>query len=258
MLPLQRHQLDTERQRGWKTARCPHVRARGQLVTVLLSPWRGAHDPRSALLHAVPCVPVFGMRPRVGAPPAPMSPVRATVALAQPSPRCVVCQGGSSYVRRPASPHRHQPTRKPRVTPVRPAGTVPLGGWLPQWHSSHSCCKWHRPTVTSGYSSNCQRNQKFFQEKFLGARTICFARPWAFPRGSAVALTPTPNLSVILRLQENEASVAPRPINGFWGVTEHTQTTATYFCTYIVRTYVRLSWSWRCIVKSVGLFLLAH
>lgn len=154
----------------------------------------------------------------------------------------------------PLSP-THQ---KAQCHPCAPSWHVPLGGWLPQRHSSHSCCKWHRPTVTSGYSWNCQRNQKFFQEKLLGARTICFTWPWALPRGSAVALTPNPNLSVILRLQEKEASVAPRPINGFWGVTEHTQTTVTYFGTYVVRTYVRLSWSWRCIVKSMGLFLLAH
>lgn len=146
-----------------------------------------------------------------------------------------------------------------RVTPLSPTHPkaqghpcarsrhTPPGGWPPQWHSWYSFCKWHRPTVTSGFSWSCQRSQKFFQEKFLGAKTICFAQPWDFPRGSAVALTPKPNLSVILRLQENEASVAPRPINGFWGVADHTQTTTTYFCTYIIRTYVRLLWSWRCI-----------
>lgn len=71
--------------------------------------------------------PVCGMCHQVGALPMPMSPHRATMALAQPSPWCVMCQGWPSSVGWPVSPHCHPPTRKPRVTPVRAAGT-PLRG----------------------------------------------------------------------------------------------------------------------------------
>lgn len=156
-----------------------------------MSPWQGAHDPRISLLRAVPCPSLCH---QVGALPMPVSPHRATMALAQPSPWCVMCQEWPSSVGRPVSPHCHPPTREPRVTPVRPAGIPLPGGWPPQWHSSYSLCKWHRPTVTRGYTWNCQRNRKFFQEKFLGAKPICFKSPaLGFPPWFCRCSHPKPN-----------------------------------------------------------------
>lgn len=181
-----------------------------------LSPWQGAHDPRISLLRAVPCPSLCH---QVGALPMPVSPHRATMALAQPSPWCVMCQGWPSSVGWPLSPQCHPPTRKPRVTPVCPAGT-PLRGAGPHNGTHRIVCVSGTvplslegtPGIVKGIGNSFRRNS--WGQK----RSVLKAQPWDFPRGSAVALTPNPNLSVILQLQENESLVAPRPINGFWGV----------------------------------------